>query len=275
MTTDQLLLAFILVFLVIILILVLIGQLRTGRSMGAFQVYVEDVRKSHLSLEQMLRIPKERGSFGEISLELILSDHLPADVYGIREKCLDGKIPDAHIKTPDGILCIDSKFPLDNYVKMLSENGTKQKENFKKYFLNDIQNHITKIAQDYVCPHKGSAQLAFAYIPSEGVYYFLITEADELLREYVKRGVLLASPLTLANRLEHIKSGVRVMRLNENAQQAMDRLNNLAEQFQKLDDAWRVYSGHFRNVANNETRVDEGYKKLREEFNRISQDYLL
>lgn len=63
MTTDQLLLAFILVLLVIILILVLVGQLRTGRSMGAFQVYVEDVRKSHLSLEQMLRIPKERGSW--------------------------------------------------------------------------------------------------------------------------------------------------------------------------------------------------------------------
>lgn len=102
-----------------------------------------------------------------------------------------------------------------------------------------------------------------------------MTEVGEMLREYVKRGVQVASPLTLAHRLEYIKLGIRVMKLNENAQQAMDRLHNLSEQFQKLDEAWRVYCNHFRNVANNEAKVDEIYKHLREEFSRISQDYLL
>ena len=275
MSTDQLLLILILLLSVVILVFVLVNQLRTGRSMGALQVYAEDIRKSHLSLEQMLRIPKERASFGETSLEIILADQLPQDMYSIRKKCLDGKIPDAHIKSPDGIICIDSKFPLDNYIKMLNEEDPRQQENFRKYFLNDIRNHIEKIAQDYVCPHKGSAQFAVAYIPSEGVYYFLITEAGEILREYIKRGVQVASPLTLSNNLEYIKSGIRVMKLNENAQQVMDRLHNLSEQFQKLDEGWRVYCGHFRNIANNEARVDEAYDRLREEFNRISQDYLL
>ena len=41
---------------------------------GALETYAKDIRDSYRSLEQMLRVPKERGAFGEITLEVILED---------------------------------------------------------------------------------------------------------------------------------------------------------------------------------------------------------
>ena len=114
---------------------------------------------------------------------------MPDDLFGIREKVLDGKIPDAHIKSSVGIICIDSKFPLENYRNMIDAETPEKKEEYKKLFIGNVRDNLDKICRDYVCPDKGSAEFAFAYIPSEGVYYFLVSEAYETLREYTKRRV--------------------------------------------------------------------------------------
>lgn len=60
------------------------------------------------------------------------------------------------------------------------------------------RHHLTKIAEDYVCPEKESAEFAFAYIPSESTYWFLVTERYDLLRDFTKKGVQVVSPLTLS-----------------------------------------------------------------------------
>ncbi len=162
------------------------------KKVGELTVQAEDIRNAHKSVEQMLRIPKERAPIGEIGLEVILSDQLPPDMFGIRQKILDGKIPDAYIKSTSGTICIDSKFPLDNYVKMVEAKDPVEKESFKTRFIKDVEGHIKKISLDYINPQKGSADFAFAYIPSEGVYYFLVNEAYDMLRSYATKGVILA-----------------------------------------------------------------------------------
>ena len=88
----------------------------------------------------------------------------------------------------------------------MESDDPQEKEKFKKQFLRDVKGHLDKIASDYVCPEKGSADFAFAFIPSEGVYWFLINESFELLREYTKNGVQVVSPLTLSHKVELIKS---------------------------------------------------------------------
>jgi hypothetical protein len=42
---------------------------------------------------------------GELNLETILSGQLPPEIFGIRERILDGKVPDAHIKSTVGLIC--------------------------------------------------------------------------------------------------------------------------------------------------------------------------
>ena len=243
-----------------------------AEKIGAIEAHANEIKQSYKSFEQLLRVPKERGSFGELSLETILSDSLPPDMYGIRERTLDGLFPDAHIKSTVGIICIDSKFPLDNYHNMLQTNDSHNKENYKKQFIKDVKSHLDKIALDYVCPYKGSAEFAFGYIPSEGVYYFLITEAFETLRDYTKKGVQVVSPLTLSQRIELIKAGVHAKKLSEDAEKVRGNLAKLSGKFLKVDEIWRIfYSTHFKNLEGKAVELDEAYRKLKDEFDEISE----
>ena len=239
---------------------------------GRLTTYAEDIRNDYRALDQMLRVPVGRASLGEMALEQILSDQLPADMFGIREKILDGKIPDAHIKSTVGTICIDSKFPLDNYRLMLEAEDSQERERLKKQFLRNVRYHLDKIADDYVCPEQGSAEFAFAFIPSESVYYFLVTDAYETLRIYTSKGVQAVSPLTLSHKIELIKAGVHARRLSEQAENIRNDIARLSQRFHEVDNNWQTfYDIHLRNATNKAEELDGAYKRLKEEFDRISQ----
>jgi DNA recombination protein RmuC len=241
------------------------------KKMGEIVTYTSDIRQTHKSIEQMLRIPKERASFGEINLEIILSDQLPPDMFGIREKIFNGKIPDAYIKSTVGIICIDSRFPLDNYMKMLEEKE-ENKDNYRKQFIKDVDIHLLDVAKNYIDTQKGSAEFAFAYIPSEAVYYFLVTEAYDLLKGYTKKGVQVVSPLTLSHKIELIKTGVHARKLSEDAEKVRNEMIRIGDAFKYIDDSWRIlYDTHLRNIIRKAEEVDKAYKNAREEFNKIAK----
>jgi len=249
---TQILLVIVVILLAVLIFLVLKGRgvkpreiedavsstwtkLGLEEKIGMLTAHTQDIRDCHRSIEQMLRVPKERGALGELSLETILSDQLPPDMFGIRKMILDGKIPDAHIRSTVGLICIDSKFPLDNYRRMVEE-------------------------------------FAFAYIPSEAVYYFLVSEEFEMLRDYTKSGVQVVSPLTLSHKIELIKAGVHAKKLSEEAENVRNDLNVISQRFNEIDGLWRVfYNTHLRNAGERAEELDVAYKKLRDEFDRISR----
>ncbi len=239
---------------------------------GRLTIYAQDIRNEYRVLDQMLRVPIERASLGEIALEQILSDQLPPDMFGVRERILDRKVPDAHIKSSVGAICIDSKFPLENYRDMMEAEDPKEKEMAKRRFLRDVRGHLDKISADYLCPENGSAEFAFAFIPSESVYYFLVTEAYDLLRNYTIKGVQAVSPLTLGHKIELIKAGVHARRLSEQAERVRNDIVRLSQRFGEIDRCWRIfYDSHLRNAAKKAEEVDEAYRRVREEFDRIAK----
>ncbi|MCJ7514541.1 MAG: DNA recombination protein RmuC [Dehalococcoidia bacterium] len=247
-------------------------ELGLGEKIGSIEAQARDIKDSYRSFEQMLRVPKERASFGELALETILADQLPPDMYGIRETIFDGKRPDAHIKSTEGLVCIDSKFSLDNYGKMLTTEDPAEKQRLKKDFIADVRRCLDKIAVDYICPDKGSAEFAFAYIPSESVYYFLLTEAYDMLMEYSRAGVQVVSPLTLSAKIELIRAGVQAKKLSEQAEDVKNDLLRISRGFTEIDDKWRLlYETHLKNAVDRAADLDKSYKKLRDEFDRISK----
>ena len=240
------------------------------RRVGELTTIAGDIRGSHQSIQQMLRVPRERASFGELALEEILSDQLPPDMFTIRERVLDGKAPDATIRSTVGLICIDSKFPLENFARIDQAAETGENDQHKRQFLRDVQGHLDKIATDYVRPQEGSAEFAFAYIPSEAVYYFLLCEAFDMLRNYTHKGVQVVSPLTLSHKVELIRAGVLAKKLSDDAAKVQEQLRTLGSDFQRVDEEWRILTGHLRNAGNKVGDVDEAYRKVREDFDRVS-----
>ncbi|MCS7233904.1 MAG: DNA recombination protein RmuC [Synergistetes bacterium] len=242
------------------------------RAIGEIGVHLKQLQEISKFFERALRVPQERGSLGEIALEGILSDQLPPDMFGIRERIFAGKIPDAYIKSTEGIICIDSKFPLDNYIRMKEVTDLRDKEEYKRRFLNDVKMHLSKIEKDYINPEFGTAPYAFVYIPSESIYWFLINEAFDLLREFIKKGVHVVSPLTLSHKVELIKAGVQARRLSERAEKIKEELEALADSFKRLDEKWRIfYDTHLRNLWNKAGEIDISYRELRDRLDRLSK----
>ena len=246
-------------------------KLGLDEKVGRLELYADQIQRDYRALDQMLRVPTARGHLGEMGLETILADQLPPEVYGIRKRILNGKTPDAFVQSSAGIICIDSKFPLDNYRRLVEANGAGQ-DSYKKQFLKDVQGHLKKIAQDYICPSDGSADFAFVYIPAEGVYWFLACEASELLRQFAKQGVQVVSPLTLSHKIELIKAGLYAKKLTDEADKIRSDIIRLAKGFAEVEKEWKtLYQTHFRNFASSARRVDEAYQALKDEFDQIAQ----
>jgi len=291
MTITEILLVAVLALLIVLLVLV-IALIRTRRvppevvesavsgswlklglseQVGRIAGSAEQIQRDYRSLESLIRAPTERGYLGEIGLEAVLADALPPDMFGIRERVLGGLVPDACIRSPAGLICIDSKFPLDNYRRLLDCASPAERQRATRQFLRDVEGHLRKVAEDYVRPELGTVEFAFLYVPSEAVYWFLVTEGYSLLREWVKRGVQVVSPLTMAHKIELIKAGVHARKLSEEAGQVRLDILRLARAFRTLDEEWLVfYATHLKNLARKGDDIDAAYQKLREEFGHIA-----
>ena len=93
------------------------------------------------------------------------------------------------------ILCVDSKFPLENFKRMFSIEVEAEKKALRKTFLNDVKKHVNDIAERYINPDENTFDFALMFIPAENVYYELIVREDSQLYEHcLKQKVIPVSP---------------------------------------------------------------------------------
>jgi len=247
-------------------------ELGVDQDIGAIKERANDIQNATQSLENLFRVTRGRGEYGEFQLEQILKDILPSQYVHIRKRIPQiGKIPDAHIVTPQRILCIDSKFPLDNYRKMLEATEETEKEKFSANFRNDVEGHIEKIKTDYVKPEEGTTPFAFGFIPSEAVYQYLTECEMTLVAEAAAEGVLLVSPATLAINLNLLSVGLKATEISEKAEQIQKNLGKLSTSLGEVEDSWSTLYGHIRNAYNKAGEVNEKHSRLKVTFEQITE----
>ena len=248
------------------------NDLGLKKEIGQLENHAKEMQNLHQDIETMLENPRERGEFGETKLDSLLNQHLPKDMYGIRERVVDGKTPDAFIESSAGKICIDSKFPLDNYKKM-RESSEEEKDHYKKKFRRDVEKTLNQVENKYVRPESGTAEFAFEFVPSEGVYYHLVREEYEMLNRFTKKGVQVVSPLTLGHKLEIIKSDVKSRQLSEEAEEVREKLQSLGTKFKEFENDWSVfYSTHLSNAKSKADEVDSDIQRIQKEFSDLSLD---
>ena len=107
----------------------------------------------------------------------------------------NNKKVDAVIFLEQAILCIDSKFPLENFQKALSAQTEFERNNFLKQFAKDVKKHIDDIKSKYIIPRK-TFDFAMMFIPAENVYYEILVNS-ELHNYALQNRVIPVSPNTL------------------------------------------------------------------------------
>ena len=202
-------------------------------------------------LQQILRPPKARGGFGELLLEQLLADRLPPTAYARQYGFAGGERVDAVIRTGDRIVPIDSKFPLDNFERMLSADNDIERQQFEKLFARDVKAHVDAIASKYIRPDEGTYDFAFMYLPSEAIYYELTCGKTGALLEYAHgKSVVPVSPTTLTAYLQVIVLGLRGLQIEKHAEEVMAYCAQLQKDFGKFKEDFELVGTHLGRAQN-------------------------
>ncbi len=84
------------------------------------QKKIESLTGSVVSLQELLGDKRARGAFGEVQLEGLVRNVLPASAYEMQATLSNGSRADCVLRLPPptGMVAVDSKFPLENYHRM-------------------------------------------------------------------------------------------------------------------------------------------------------------
>jgi len=229
------------------------------QSTQQIQQFSAEVRQ----LQDILQSPKLRGGLGEWSLENLLADVLPQNHYQIQYRFPDGGIVDAVVELIQGRVCIDAKFPLENFQAMLQAENPADRAKARRNFLRDVRKRIDEIAQKYIQPDQGTLDFAMMYVPAENVYYeTLLPAADEPadIASYGRgKKVILVSPNTLYAYLMVIAAGLRGLQIEQNAKQIRQRLAQLQTELQLFLDDFLTVGKH---IGNAKARFDDAARKI-------------
>ena len=223
-------------------------------------------------LEQALRPPKARGGFGELLLENLLRDRLPATAYAMQHGFNTGERVDAVVRV-GRLIPVDSKFPLDNFQRMANAAGDDERLLYARGFARDVKSKIDDIANKYIRPDEGTFDFAFMYVPVESVYYELACNPDSGLLEYAnERRVFPVSPNTFTAYLQLIVFGMRSMQVEERAHEVMAYVAGLGVDFARFKEDFDLVGKHLGHAQTTYAKADKRLDKLESKLDRAIED---
>jgi DNA recombination protein RmuC len=232
-----------------------------------------DRAKDLARLEQALRPPKARGGFGELLLENLLRDRLPPSAFQMQYTFASGERVDAIVHV-DRAIPVDSKFPLDNYNRLVEAEDEESRTLAERQFARDVRQHIDAIASKYIRPDEGTYDFAFMYIPVEAVYYELACGKTGALLSYAhERRVFPVSPTTFVAYLQVIALGLRGMQIEQHAHEVMAYVAELSRDFGRFEKDFDVVGTHLQNAQSKYHEAAKRLDKFETKLERASEEH--
>ncbi len=226
------------------------------------------------SLQNILQDKKTRGIFGEIELYSLLENVLGQEgiLYRKQVKLSNGCIADAVVEGGEkiGKICIDSKFPLENYRRMYNSELSKQDRDLaRRQFEGDVRKHIGDIRLKYLIKGE-TAETAYMFIPAEAVYSEIYANYDALVDLSYRSKVLIVSPTTLVAYLTAIKSIYLGLKKDEKAEEIRALLVDLSKDFKNFSERTGNLSRHFNDLEKDFHDIENTGKKILKKFAMIN-----
>jgi DNA recombination protein RmuC len=232
---------------------------------------IYEVGKDIASLQEILRAPKLRGGLGEFFLEDLLAQILPTHHFAIQHAFKSGERVDAVIKLGGSLVPVDSKFPLENFKRILDAANDDERIRTKRQFISDVKKHVDAIADKYILPDEGTYDFALMYIPAENVYYETIikdsSEEERNLSQYaLSKRVIPVSPNSFYAYLQAIVLGLKGMKVEERAKEIIQYLSRLRGDFGKFRDDFGLLGKHLGHAQSSyqttEKRLEQFGQRL-------------
>ncbi len=203
-------------------------------------------------LNKVFKNVKTRGTWGEVSLENLLSQILTEDQY-VKQAQLgksdnEATRVDFAIKLPgkgDGTvyLPIDAKFPIEDYQRLVDASTAGNAEDVERYAkaLGDaVVKQARSIRDKYI--NSKTTDFAVMYLPIEGLYAEIVKRTELLDKLQYECKVVVCGPTTLSALLNSLRMGFKSVAIEKNSQQ----IKKLLEQFQKDFAKFSEYLGQLK-----------------------------
>jgi len=216
------------------------------------------------NLQDILKNPKQRGILGEYYLETVLKNVLPPGMFQMQYPFKNGEIVDAVVFVNEKVVPIDSKFSLDNYNRLVHAPEA-ERAGFEKAFVADLKLRITETAK-YIRPEEGTMDFAFMFIPSEGIYYDLLSnqvgagEEENLIQRAAGRyKVIIVSPTSFLAYLQTVMQGMKALQIEQKAVEIQQRVGELGKHIGAYEEFYKKLG---TSLGTTVSHYNSGYKEL-------------
>jgi len=237
---------------------------------------IEQLSTNIISLQDILSDKKSRGCYGEIQLHTILASVFGDKndkVYKLQHKLSNGLMVDSVLNCPSpvGMLCIDSKFPLENYQRMMDKTiSQSERDSYEKTFKADVRKHIDDISSKYIIDGETSDQ-AIMFLPAEAIFAEINAYHPDLVAHSQKKRVWLTSPTTLVATLTTIEVLLRNLERDKHAKEIQVELGKLAEEFARYRERWDKLSRSINTVSKDVNDIHTTTEKISKKFDSIQK----
>lgn len=224
------------------------------RSLGE----MSEVGRGIKTLQQFLQSPKLRGNIGEQVLKDMIGEAFPKNAFHLQYSFKSGVKVDAVLKTEAGLLCIDSKFPMENFESMIKGESELSRTQSKRAFIADVKKHISDISKKYILPQEHTLDFALMYIPSESVYYEVANSPE--ITDFARRNrVYPVSPNTLYAHLQVLLLSFQGKELETKSHQIFQLLRAIQKDYGKVEENISILNRHITNAHNQMDNVTQSF----------------
>lgn len=205
-----------------------------GQGLGEMKALAEDAR----SLKNALVNVKSRGTYGEVRCGKLLEDTLAPGQYDTNVNIKGNNIVEFVVKLPGQgdetvLLPIDSKFPIEDYNRLLDAEDKTSIEAARKALRAKILVFAKDIHDKYIEPPKTTG-FALMFLPTEGLYAEVVRDAAlfEELRD--KYQVTPVGMTTLSAFLSALQVGFKTLAIEKRSQDVIAVLAGVKSEISKF-----------------------------------------
>lgn len=209
-------------------------------------------------LKKVMEGVKTRGIYGEVQLSSIISDILSPNQYceNISTKPGSADRVEFAVKMPgrdenhETFLPIDSKFPVENYSRLIAAYDLGNKADiltYQKALATDVKEQAKKIFTKYIEPPY-TTDFGMMFVPTESLYAEILRIpglSDEIRQKY---NISITSPSTLPVTLSGLLMGFRTVAIEKRSSEVWQVLGAVKTQFSKFGDLLEATKKNFKNL---------------------------
>ncbi len=237
------------------------------------QKKITELSTNVVNLQEVLNDKRSRGAFGEVQLNSLIRNVLPEQSFKLQHTLSNGKIADCvlFLPKPTGNVVVDSKFPLENYRKMMDfETHETERKSAMRRFKIDIKKHINDISDKYLIDNE-TADGAIMFIPAEAIFAEIHGHQSDLVEYANKKRVWLTSPTTLMAILTTARSVLKDEATRQQIHIIQAHLSDLAQDFNRFKGRFANLAKHIDQAATDVKQIHTSADKISSRFEKIEQ----